>query len=85
MTIKHGLGKLPLDRPIRDFIVAETSVNEIGIANINPEHVFELLQQPANPRDPFDRRIAAQCRVEGFRLVSGDNAMDGFGVNRIWD
>ena len=40
MTIKHGLGKLPLDRPLRDFILHETSANDFTIRHVSTDHVL---------------------------------------------
>jgi PIN domain nuclease of toxin-antitoxin system len=36
-------------------------------------------------RDPIDRLILAAARVAEARLVSADEAQDGFGVERVWD
>jgi PIN domain nuclease of toxin-antitoxin system len=36
-------------------------------------------------RDPMDRLVVAAARVTGARVVSVDPALDGHGVERIWD
>lgn len=36
-------------------------------------------------RDPMDRLILAAARATGSRLVSADEALDGHGIERIWD
>ncbi len=36
-------------------------------------------------RDPMDRMIVAAARATGSRLISSDQALDGFGVERVWD
>lgn len=35
-------------------------------------------------RDPWDRFLAAQARLEGCALVSADQVFDGIGVDRRW-
>lgn len=35
-------------------------------------------------RDPWDRLLAAQARLEGCALVSKDEAFDTIGLKRIW-
>lgn len=35
-------------------------------------------------KDPFDRLLIAQARVEGIPLVSNEALFDGFGIERIW-
>ena len=39
----------------------------------------------AGVRDPMDRLVLAAARVTGSRLVSVDPALEGHGVERIWD
>lgn len=36
-------------------------------------------------KDPMDRLVVAAARATRSRLVSVDDAMDGFGVERVWD
>ncbi len=36
-------------------------------------------------RDPMDRMIVSAARVTGSRLISSDEALDRFGVERVWD
>ena len=35
-------------------------------------------------RDPWDRLLAAQARLEGCSLVSKDEAFDAIGLERVW-
>ncbi len=73
-AIKFRLGKLPLRRgpesmpgAIRDLGFELIIINEHhAIADVHPE--------PAT-RDPFDRLLLAQCKVEGLRLVTVDRAL----------
>jgi PIN domain nuclease of toxin-antitoxin system len=36
-------------------------------------------------RDPMDRMIVSAARATGSRLISNDESLDGFGVERLWD
>lgn len=36
-------------------------------------------------RDPMDRLVLSAARATRSRLVSSDAALDGFGVERVWD
>lgn len=42
---------------------------------LQPEHVAGVLGLPAHHRDPFDRVVLAQARVEGLDLVTSDKSM----------
>jgi PIN domain nuclease of toxin-antitoxin system len=84
MSIKHGLGKLKLDLPLRDTI--ETGVQECGIAllAVDRDHALSVAELPWHHDDPFDRLLIAQARAEDLRIVSRDEAFDNYGVSRIW-
>jgi PIN domain nuclease of toxin-antitoxin system len=36
-------------------------------------------------KDPMDRLIVAAARTARARLISADHALDGLGVDRVWD
>ena len=35
-------------------------------------------------RDPFDRMLAAQARIEGVQLITRDDAFRAFPVETVW-
>ena len=39
---------------------------------------------PGAHRDPFDRMLAAQSRIEGMPLVTADPVFKVFGTKVIW-
>ncbi len=87
IAIKHGLGKLPLDVPLKTLLGETLSANDITLLAIEPRHLItlSLLVFPSNGhRDPFDRLLVAQARTDSLRLVSGDVALDAYGIDRVW-
>jgi PIN domain nuclease of toxin-antitoxin system len=48
------------------------------------KHAEELLLLPYHHRDPFDRILIAQARVEGATIVSHDRDLEPYGVPMIW-
>jgi hypothetical protein len=54
-------------------------VLEIGLS-----HALAVRQLPHHHRDPFDRMLAAQAKIERLRLVSGDGRFDAYDIERIW-
>ena len=44
----------------------------------------ELLTLPFHHRDPFDRLLIVQARVEGLTLVSKDPHSPTYGVPLLW-
>jgi PIN domain nuclease of toxin-antitoxin system len=39
---------------------------------------------PFHHRDPFDRLLAVQSKIEEMALVSADPAFDAYDVKRVW-
>lgn len=44
------------------------------------DHAAEVAALPLHHRDPFDRLLIAQARVEGLRIVTRDQAFEPYGV-----
>jgi PIN domain nuclease of toxin-antitoxin system len=84
IQIKSQLGKLNLNRLLPNLIEQQCEVNEIQLLEIKLEHIYGLKDLPNHHRDPFDRLLVAQSRVEEMPIVSIDNVLDAYGVNRIW-
>ena len=87
IAIKHGLGKLPLDVPLRTLLDETLRENDIGLLPIEPRHLVALAQMPLptnGHRDPFDRLLVAQSQTDDLPLVSGDRALDVYRVQRTW-
>lgn len=83
MGIKINIGKLQLSKPLPDFVVQLLSDN-IGILEIQPAHVFELLHLPHFHKDPFDRIIIAQSIVGGFDIITSDETFNAYPVTVHW-
>jgi PIN domain nuclease of toxin-antitoxin system len=84
MQIKIQLGKLRLGLPLAALIENQQRVNSLEILRIGLEHVLALDQLPSVHKDPFDRLLVAQARVEGASLVTNDPVMANYPVDVIW-
>ncbi|HKY53860.1 MAG TPA: type II toxin-antitoxin system VapC family toxin [Anaerolineales bacterium] len=84
MAIKISLGKLELEQPYEVFIPQQLALNGIGILNISLEHTAAVATLPFHHRDPFDRLIVVQSKIEKMNLVSADPAFDAYQVQRVW-
>jgi PIN domain nuclease of toxin-antitoxin system len=74
IAIKVGLGKLALGAPLHDLpdLIEATGLKLIAI---NASHVLAVADPEPATRDPFDRLLLAQCKVEGLQLVTIDRAL----------
>ncbi len=51
---------------------------------ISLAHAREAGSLPLVHRDPFDRMLVAQARIERIQIVSNDMLFDAYGVSRVW-
>jgi len=52
--------------------------------DVREEHVTELLLLPRLHKDPFDRMLIAQARVENMPLVTPDKLIHAYDVRTVW-
>ena len=87
IAIKISTGKYDMAQPFEDFWRNAIDMNGFKILHIQPRHaaaVAILPFPPSNHRDPFDRLIVAQAKVEGMNIVSADAELDPYGITRVW-
>jgi len=84
MGIKVSIGKLPLPEAIDDYV--PTRMIQLGARSlqISTAHALRVATLPMHHRDPFDRMLIAQARVEGMTLVSADSAFNQYDVALLW-
>lgn len=84
IAIKVRLGKLDLHASYDDFMYRGIVGNDFALLPIEPKHTSLLTRLPLHHRDPFDRLLVAQAKVENMAIVSTDGALDAYGVQRTW-
>lgn len=83
ITIKFMLGRLSLPEPPSTFI--PTRMQRHGVIGLPVEHSHALAvaELPPHHRDPFDRLLIAQARLEHLTFVTVDPAVDPYDVPRL--
>ena len=84
IATKHRLRKLPDAASVLTDFSAVLVDQHITPLAITVEHALEAGRLPAKHRDPFDRMLAAQSRLEGLPLVTDDQALQGLAAETIW-
>lgn len=84
MAIKARLGKLRIAEKLGPFVTDQIETNGFRALPVTLAHAFETHELPDHHRDPFDRLLVAQCRVEGLSLISGDRQLADYDVELIW-
>jgi PIN domain nuclease of toxin-antitoxin system len=84
IAIKVSIGKYSLPEPYEVFINREIATNDFRILHIVPKHTAVVSMMPFHHKDPFDRLLVAQAKVEGLAIISADAALDAYGITRLW-
>jgi PIN domain nuclease of toxin-antitoxin system len=84
IQIKHQLGKLPLTMALNAIIERQQRENGIELLPVRLSHILELDKLPLHHRDPFDRLLIAQARIEGLTFISHDSVMAQYPVQVLW-
>jgi PIN domain nuclease of toxin-antitoxin system len=74
IAIKTRLGKLDAGLPPEKIAGYCTGLG-LKVLPINAAHATAEIDPLPNTRDPFDRMLLAQCKVEGLKLVTVDRAL----------
>jgi PIN domain nuclease of toxin-antitoxin system len=84
IAVKASLGKLELKVPYNNLFPKMIDAN--GFLVLPPKflHYNELLSLPMHHRDPFDRLLVAQSRVDGLTVVTSDTSFGAYGVTCLW-
>ncbi len=80
LVIKCNVGKLAL--PDDFFETIQTCGYQI--LPLLPSHLDAYRHLPLHHRDPFDRILVAQARIEGLIVLSGDSAFKDYDVPIAW-
>lgn len=80
VSIKAATGKIRLTASFADGVAQSGFVP----LPINLVHAAVAGELPPHHRDPFDRMLVAQARVERLTLVSHDRRLEPYGAAIIW-
>ena len=85
MQIKSQLGKLKLNQSLSNLIEGQRHANQVEILSIKLPHVLELKNLPPHHKDPFDRLLIAQAKIENVILLSKDAILARYSPDVIWE
>lgn len=79
IAIKAALGRIETTRRVGD-VAGESGFEELPVRLAHAAAVRDL---PLHHRDPFDRMLVAQVRVERLGLVTRDRVFRRYGVDIV--
>ena len=83
ITTKYRIGRLPEAQSVANDV--PYWINKAGFKPlaISPEHAQLAGSWKIDHRDPFDRMLAAQAKIEDLSLISIDKALSDFPIKII--
>lgn len=84
IAIKHGLGKLALPEPPETYVPDRMRRSAVEGLPVQIAHALEVTRLPLHHRDPFDRLLVAQSRLEKLPIVSADRQLADYDVEVLW-
>ena len=79
IQIKHALGKLKIPKNFRNVLDQQG----FEFLDITVEHAYAVGKLPLYHRDPFDRILVAQAKLENMILVSRDKRIKKYKIPLI--
>jgi PIN domain nuclease of toxin-antitoxin system len=84
ITTKHRLGLLPEAGDVPARLPQYLDRARFAVLNISLEHAMAAGALPGPHKDPFDRMLAAQARIENLIVATTDRVFRDYGVAVIW-
>jgi PIN domain nuclease of toxin-antitoxin system len=84
ITIKVGTGKLVLPERPAEFVTRAMRAMLLRALDITCVHALEVDALPNYHRDPFDRMLIAQARIEGMTILTDDTAFQRYKVEQVY-
>lgn len=84
ISVKHGLGRLPLTDPPERWVPRERQRHGIEPLPLDEDAVLYLPRLPDHHRDPFDRMLVCQALAGGMTLLTPDPDIARYPVRTRW-
>lgn len=83
IALKVAAGKLTLPCSVEEFVTTRMAATRATPLAITHLHAMESATLPMLHRDPFDRVLIAQARIEGVPLMSADAIFHSYPVTLL--
>lgn len=84
IVIKAGIGKLNLPKAPSQLIPEAMTRFAVQGLPILHSHSLALEELPNHHKDPFDRILVAQARIEGMALLTADSMCAKYPIEIVW-
>lgn len=83
IAIKVAVGKLRLPCSVEEYVTSRATATRVTPLPITSLHAIESALLPMHHRDPFDRVIVAQARLERVPVVTADEKLAAYDVELL--
>jgi PIN domain nuclease of toxin-antitoxin system len=84
IAMKQAGGRLELPDDARAWIRTRVAAFDLIELPVTVDHAIEAGALPRHHRDPWDRLLVAQARVEGVPILTADAMLSRYDVETIW-
>ena len=79
MAIKRKIGKLDLPEPVGAYVSRRMASDAVTALPVSIDHAAAVETLELRHRDPFDRLLIVQARLEGLRFLTTDDKVLAYG------
>lgn len=83
IALKVAAGKLKLPCDVEEFVTTRVAATRVTPLSITYLHAIESAALPMHHRDPFDRVLIAQARIEGVPIMTADSIFHAYTAKLI--
>ena len=80
LSIKVSNNKLTIPQPLSKLVERECPLDNISILSIKPIHAIKAGDLTLHHKDPFDRMIIAQAKLERLTVLTSDSIFKQYDV-----
>jgi PIN domain nuclease of toxin-antitoxin system len=80
IAIKYALGRLALPEPPAAYVPDRMASSGVTALPVQHTHALAVAELPRHHRDPFDRLLVAQARIEGVPILTADPEFSRYDV-----
>lgn len=84
VAIKSESGKLALPEAPISYVPRRMIEQGLRPLPVSHQHALAVFSLPKHHRDPFDRLLIAQAKLENMVLISSDKLFEQYDVPLLW-
>ena len=84
IAIKFSIGRLRLPGDPAELVPAWLAKSRTSALAVEHRHALDVATLPPHHRDPFDRLLISQARLERLTILTADEQLAAYDVPLLW-